>query len=138
MHTLIAHLNDAPRPPQDVRPGVPADLSAVLLRCLAKNPPDRFQDAAGGAAALRARPAAGPTSTQRSGGARGRRRVTTRWRWSGPSAPMKPWTVIGRTSTPDGTELTLTHHATEYVIAANGQSLMSSRMHGSEDALARL
>jgi spermidine synthase len=51
---------------------------------------------------------------------------------------MKPWHVIGRTRTPDGTELTLTHHTSEYVIRANGQSLMSSRMHASEDALAVL
>lgn len=51
---------------------------------------------------------------------------------------MKPWNVLGRTRTPDGTELTLTHHTSEYVILANGQSLMSSRMHGSEEALALL
>lgn len=51
---------------------------------------------------------------------------------------MKPWTVLGRARTPDGTELTLTHHTSEYVIEADGRSLMSSRMHGSEDALAVL
>ena len=51
---------------------------------------------------------------------------------------MKPWDVIGRTLRADGTELTLTHHTSEYIIRANGQSLMSSRMHGSEDALAVL
>lgn len=51
---------------------------------------------------------------------------------------MKPWELLGRTRTPDGTELTLTRHTSEYVIQANGQSLMSSRMHGSEDALAVL
>ncbi len=32
--------------------------------------------------------------------------------------------------------MTLTRHGTEYVINASGQSLMSSRMHGSEEALA--
>ena len=51
---------------------------------------------------------------------------------------MKRWDVIGRTFTPDGTELTLTRHESECVIAANGQSLMSSRMHRSEEALAVL
>jgi spermidine synthase len=51
---------------------------------------------------------------------------------------VKPWDVLGRTRTPDGTELTLTRHTSEYVIMANGQSLMSSRMHGSEEALATL
>ena len=49
---------------------------------------------------------------------------------------MKPWNVLGRTRTPDGTELTLTQHTSEYLIVANGQCLMSSRTHGSEDALA--
>jgi spermidine synthase len=39
---------------------------------------------------------------------------------------------------PDGTDLTLTRHDREYVIMANGKSLMSSRMHGSEQALAAL
>ena len=51
---------------------------------------------------------------------------------------MKPWEVLGRARTPDGLELTLTRHTSEFVITADGQSLMSSRMHGSEEALATL
>jgi spermidine synthase len=51
---------------------------------------------------------------------------------------VKPWIVLGRTRAPDGTELTLTRHTSEYLILANGQSLMSSRTHGSEEALATL
>ena len=51
---------------------------------------------------------------------------------------MKPWEVLGRTRTPDGSELTLTRHVSEYLILINGQILMSSRMHGSEEALAVL
>lgn len=51
---------------------------------------------------------------------------------------MKPWEILGRTRTPDGTELTLAKHADEYVILADRQSLMSSRAHGTEDALAVL
>lgn len=51
---------------------------------------------------------------------------------------MKPWEVLARARTPDGTELTLSRHTTQYAILADGQPLMSSRMHGSEDALARL
>jgi spermidine synthase len=51
---------------------------------------------------------------------------------------VKPWEVLGRTRTPDGIELTLTRHTSEYVIQANGLSLMSSRTHSSEDALAIL
>jgi len=51
---------------------------------------------------------------------------------------VKPWEVLGRTRTLDGTELTLIRHPSEYLILANGQSLMSSRSHSSEDALAVL
>ena len=51
---------------------------------------------------------------------------------------MKPWQLIGETVTPDGTTLALTRHDREYVILAGGKSLMSSRMHGSEEALATL
>ena len=54
------------------------------------------------------------------------------------SYAVKPWVVLGKARTPDGTELTLTAHASEYVITANRESLMSSRAHGSEDALAVL
>jgi spermidine synthase len=49
---------------------------------------------------------------------------------------VKPWELLGETRTPDGEQLTLTRHGTEYVILASGQTLMSSRMHGSEEALA--
>lgn len=51
---------------------------------------------------------------------------------------MKPWELLGEARTPDGTDLRLTRHSTEFVILANGQSLMSSRMHGSEEALATI
>jgi spermidine synthase len=51
---------------------------------------------------------------------------------------VKPWELLGRTSAPNGAEMALTHRDGEYVILANGQSLMSSRMHGSEEALATL
>jgi spermidine synthase len=51
---------------------------------------------------------------------------------------LKPWELLGEAQSPDGTALTLTRHDREYVIMANGRSLMSSRMHGSEQALASL
>jgi spermidine synthase len=51
---------------------------------------------------------------------------------------VKPWELLGETRTPDGTLLALTRHDREYVILANGKSLMSSRMHGSEEALATM
>jgi spermidine synthase len=49
---------------------------------------------------------------------------------------VKPWELLGQTRAPDGAELALTLRSGEYVILANGKSLMSSRMHGSEEALA--
>ena len=51
---------------------------------------------------------------------------------------VKPWELLGETRTADGTLLSLTRRDREYVILANGKSLMSSRMHGSEEALAAL
>ena len=49
---------------------------------------------------------------------------------------MRPWELIGRTRTPDGEDMSLTRQGHEYVILASGKPLMSSRMHGSEEALA--
>ena len=49
-----------------------------------------------------------------------------------------PWEVLGETEAPDGTRLALTRRGGEFVILANGKSLMSNRMHGSEEALASL
>ena len=49
---------------------------------------------------------------------------------------MKPLELLGQTLTPDGTVMKLTRRDNEYIILANGKSLMSSRMHGSEEALA--
>src|SRR5438874_47025 len=44
--------------------------------------------------------------------------------------------LLSQTTTPDGTTMTLTRRINEYIILADGKSLMSSRMHGSEEALA--
>jgi spermidine synthase len=51
---------------------------------------------------------------------------------------VKPWELLGQTCTPDGADMRLIRRGGEYVILANGKSLMSSRMHGSEEALAAL
>lgn len=51
---------------------------------------------------------------------------------------MKPWELLAEARTPDGTLLTLTRRDTELVIMAGGKILMSSRMHGSEEAMAEM
>jgi serine/threonine-protein kinase len=45
LDVMMAHVRDDVVPPSKHQAGVPADLERVVLRCLAKNPEDRFQDA---------------------------------------------------------------------------------------------
>jgi spermidine synthase len=45
---------------------------------------------------------------------------------------------LGEAEAPGGTTITLTRHDREYLILVDGKPLMSSRMHGSEQALATL
>jgi serine/threonine-protein kinase len=42
---LIAHARDPVEPPSRFRPGIPEDLERVALRCVAKDPADRFPNA---------------------------------------------------------------------------------------------
>lgn len=51
---------------------------------------------------------------------------------------MKPWETLGSATTPDGSRLELRRHDRDYVIRAEGYDLMTSRMHGSEDAMMAL
>jgi hypothetical protein len=51
-------------------------------------------------------------------------------------SPVKPFELLGETISPDGTALKLTRRDDEYILLAGGAILMSSRMHGSEEALA--
>jgi spermidine synthase len=51
---------------------------------------------------------------------------------------VKPWELLGRASTPEGDDMTLMRRGSEHIVLANGKTLMSSRMHGSEEALATL
>ncbi|MAG56625.1 MAG: hypothetical protein CMJ83_10080 [Planctomycetes bacterium] len=51
---------------------------------------------------------------------------------------MKPRVTIATATSPDGTELQLVEHDGDYVINADGIPLMSTRLHFSEEELARL
>jgi serine/threonine-protein kinase len=54
MAVMIAHTRDAVAPPSQITPGIPSDLEEVVLRCLAKNPNDRYPDTSRLAEALNA------------------------------------------------------------------------------------
>jgi serine/threonine-protein kinase len=47
IEVMIAHARDPVVPPSQGRAGVPEDLECVVLRCLAKDPAERFPDAEG-------------------------------------------------------------------------------------------
>jgi spermidine synthase len=49
---------------------------------------------------------------------------------------VKPFELLGQAIAPEGTVIKLMRRGDEYIILANGAILMSSRMHGSEEALA--
>jgi spermidine synthase len=49
---------------------------------------------------------------------------------------VKPTELLGETRAPDGTHIALTRQDREFIILAGGKPLMSSRLHGSEQALA--
>jgi serine/threonine-protein kinase len=45
IETMLAHTREPVLPPSHLLPNIPADLEAILLRCLEKSPADRFTDA---------------------------------------------------------------------------------------------
>ena len=49
---------------------------------------------------------------------------------------MKAWEVLGEARTPDNSIMRLMRRDSEHVVWVDGKTLMSSRMHGSEEALA--
>jgi len=51
---------------------------------------------------------------------------------------MQRWQILDTAVTPDGRELVLSRRGDLFLIQVDAEELMSSRAHGSEDALARL
>ena len=94
---MAAHLNQAPKPPVELNPGLPAALNEIILMAIAKEPAKRFQTADAFANALTTVPASsavaptvprtpigGPT-----GGSRGARPASGKLsRTSPPAAPI--------------------------------------------------
>jgi eukaryotic-like serine/threonine-protein kinase len=46
MKVILAHVHQDVEPPSQFRGDVPSDLEQIVLRCLAKEPSERFQTAA--------------------------------------------------------------------------------------------
>ena len=42
---LTAHITEAPKPPVELRTEIGREINAIILRCLAKDPKDRYKDA---------------------------------------------------------------------------------------------
>jgi spermidine synthase len=51
---------------------------------------------------------------------------------------VQPWAIVDRARAPGGAELQLARRGDEWVVRVGGRVLMSSRVHGSEEALAAL
>jgi spermidine synthase len=51
---------------------------------------------------------------------------------------VRAWEIVDRARAPDGAELVLARRDDEWVVRAAGRTLMSSRVHGSEEALAAI
>jgi spermidine synthase len=51
---------------------------------------------------------------------------------------MNPWETIGDATTPDGTRITLRRRGHEFLLLADGRSLMPTTITGSEEALATI
>lgn len=54
LKVLFAHANESPLPLSELRPEIPADVEAIIMQCLSKNPDERFQTAEELEAALQA------------------------------------------------------------------------------------
>ena len=42
--TVVQHIREAPPAPRSIRPELPADIEAIILRCMEKAPERRYAD----------------------------------------------------------------------------------------------
>ncbi len=93
MAVMIAHTRDPVPPPSQIKPGIPSDLAEVVLRCLAKDPNDRYPNTSCLAEALNACADAANWSPQH---------AAEWWRSHGQTAP--PAATAARTTAQSGDE----------------------------------
>ncbi|TWT76328.1 Serine/threonine-protein kinase PknB [Planctomycetes bacterium CA13] len=77
--TMMAQLNQMPKRPSELRPNIPDDLGRVVMRCLAKNPANRYGSASELQLALRQCECAGKWTQQ----------LASAW-WGEYAAPKMP------------------------------------------------
>jgi serine/threonine-protein kinase len=110
LQVAYKHLEEAPAPPDVVRPGLPAGLTAVVMRCLAKDPGDRYRRAEELAADLGRLQAGRPAATAPI--PRDRTRVLRAHELDEPPRPRRPnrkvWAGIGAGVVVVGAVLALT------------------------------
>ncbi len=61
---LVAHASETPVSPRELNPSIPVELDEIIMRCLEKQPEDRFQDVASLAEQLEHVPLADPWSSK--------------------------------------------------------------------------
>ncbi len=71
-------VNEDPKPLSEIRPSVPEDVVAIVEKCLAKNPADRYQSVDEVEAALKTAEEAVKSPSKRQAGNRNRRSLTVR------------------------------------------------------------
>lgn len=103
---VYCHVNEAPPPPRELRPDIPADLEAVVLHALAKEPDARYQSAvelmedllriSEGRAPRISGPPPGAPATAGAPGASGSAARVTALGWPpSPPAPAEQWPAAG-------------------------------------------
>lgn len=64
LKVLIAHASETPTLPRELNPLIPAELEEIIMRCLAKQPADRYQEVASLEAQLELVPIAEPWTSK--------------------------------------------------------------------------
>ena len=144
---LAVHVTEAPDPVSKRRPGLPTALEALVMRCLAKRPADRFQTAAELHAALEqlATPSGGLTPTTRPELALRASRPWSRYALGGAAVLFAVALVLWLTNRPpasatlvSNTQLTRLPGAEEFPVISPDGKAVAYRTSGPTDSMARV